>query len=436
MDRHYDIAIAGGGIAGLTFANALAKHCLTQQCKMPKVVLIDAGADLRSLLESKETAEKTSDSKVSTSSLEAYDKRVVALTQLSYDFLDQQGVLAHLPSSLYADFNAMHVWDAKGTATIDFDLAQTDQARLGIVVENRLLCAAMQACLLAANQVELLTHACVEQFNPQASSQKASLVLANGDRIVADIVVAADGARSFVRESVGFETRTWDYGQNAIVCTVRTAEPHQKTAWQRFTAYGPLAFLPVSAHAESEQSECSEHLCSIVWSQTRERAEQLMALNHEQFKLELEGAIEGRLGEILDISAPVSFPLHQRHAKDYYQHGVVLIGDAAHSIHPLAGQGINLGIKDAEALAIQLVDDLVRQRPLGSPQALGRYNRARKLDNLTTMSVMEAFKHLYSPVPPFMIALRNFGMSAVNKQAWLKRLIVQHMMGRAIKHQS
>jgi len=176
--------------------------------------------------------------------------------------------------------------------------------------------------------------------------------LEDGQTFGARLVVAADGAHSRLRQWVGLPTREWDYGQQAIVCTVRTAQSHRYTAWQRFSPTGPLAFLPLLSESGDE------HFCSIVWSQDTEEARRLMGLDDHAFKAELERAIERELGAVDLVSRRYAFPLRQRHAKEYIAPGFALVGDAAHTIHPLAGQGANLGYGDVRAL----LDELAWQR--------------------------------------------------------------------------
>src|SRR5690606_37167594 len=183
--------------------------------------------------------------------------------------------------------------------------------------------------------------------------------LADGERLQAPLIVAADGARSRLRELAGFAMREWDHLHHVVVATVQTERPHAETAWQSFLDAWPLAFLPL-------QDRDGRHYCSIVWSLVPEEARRVMALDEATFAEEYEAAIEGRLGRILQVDARHCIPLRQRHARRYAQPGLVLIGDAAHSIHPLAGQGVNLGLLDAAALAAVLQAALTRGEAFAS----------------------------------------------------------------------
>jgi 2-octaprenylphenol hydroxylase len=221
--------------------------------------------------------------------------------------------------------------------------------------------------------------------------------------------VAADGAQSRVRESLHFATREWDYGHRAIVCTVATELAHQHTAWQRFLPSGPLAFLPLPVNGE-------RHLCSIVWSVREALAPELLELDEAGFCEALGRAFEWRLGQVL-------------HAVEYVQPRVALVGDAAHTIHPLAGQGINLGLKDVAVLADEILRASRRGRDPGDIGVLRRYQRQRKGENLLMMGAMDAFKFLFEQQALPLRWLRNAGMSGVDRSRLLKQQIMRHAMG-------
>ena len=258
---------------------------------------------------------------------------------------------------------------------------------------------------------------------PVESANGVRLRLADGRVLAADLVVAADGAHSRLRHWVGLATREWDYDQQAIVCTVRTAQSHRFTAWQRFSPSGPLAFLPLLSESGDE------HFCSIVWSQDTEEARRLMALDEAAFASELERAIERELGAVELVSRRFAFPLRQRHAKDYVAPGFALVGDAAHTIHPLAGQGANLGYSDVRAL----LDELSRARKAGLGAAdelmLARYQRRRKGENLTMMAAMEGFKQLFARDELPLRWVRNTGLRWLNQLGPVKNRIAAEAMG-------
>ena len=200
-------------------------------------------------------------------------------------------------------------------------------------------------------------------------------------------MVAADGATSAVRRLAGLETREWDYLHHAIVTSVRCAESHQRTAWQRFTDDGPLAFLPLDRGGDTRW-------CSIVWSCTPKQGERLMALDDAAFCQALGKAFEHRLGKVECSDTRLCIPLRQRHAKRYVEPGLALIGDAAHVIHPLAGQGVNLGFLDAAVLAEELRHAQARGESIAEQRVLERYERRRMPHNLAMMAAMEGFQRL------------------------------------------
>src|SRR5476649_2016866 len=317
MDMRADVLIVGAGMVGSALALALQGSGL-------QVLLLD-GSPL---------SVKPFDQDA------AFEPRVSALSAASQRILERLGVwdgIAKRHSSPYTD---MHVWDGSGTGQIHFSAGSVHADVLGHIVENRVIQDALLE-RLHDSEIGLLANARLEQM--RRSGDDWLLTLADGRTLRAPLVIAADGANSAVRRLTGTQTREWDYLHHAIVTSVRTTKPHRKTAWQRFTDDGPLAFLPLAREGEN--------WCSIVWSVTPAEAERLTALPDEAFCLELEQAFEGRLGGVISADPRLCVPLRQRHAKRYVAEGLALIGDAAHTIHPLAGQGVNLGFLDAAVLA-------------------------------------------------------------------------------------
>ena len=313
----------------------------------------------------------------------------------------------------------MHVWDGSGTGQIHFSAASVHAQTLGHIVENRVV----QDGLLDRlhdSDIGLLPNARLEQL--RRSGDEWLLTLADGRRLRAPLVVAADGANSAVRRLAGCETREWDYLHHAIVTSVRCSAAHQSTAWQRFTDEGPLAFLPLLRDGKQDW-------CSIVWSTTPEQAEQLMGMPDDVFRKALERAFEGRLGEVLEADPRVCVPLRQRHAKRYVDEGLALIGDAAHTIHPLAGQGVNLGFLDAAVLAEVLVNACERGERLADVKVLSRYERRRMPHNLALMAAMEGFERLFQANPLPLRWLRNSGLKLVEQMPEAKALFVRQALG-------
>lgn len=397
--NQYDVIIVGAGIAGSTLACALGDTEL-------KVAVIEA-QPLESGWPPLETV------------IDGFDARVSALTVASQQFLQSLDVWPQIASRRISPYRHMRVWDAEGTGSIEFNAEDVNQPVLGHIVENRLTVAALLAKLAQYNNIELLSPLRLAGMEQIAGQRQ--LEMEDGQLLQAPLIVAADGANSRIRELAGIATNEWNYGHNAIVATVQTAQPHQQTAWQRFMPEGPLAFLPLSGG--------DDHYCSIVWSAIPEYAEQLMALDDEAFCSQLAAAFEQRLGAVITVSRRFSFPLRQRHAREYVQEGLALVGDAAHTIHPLAGQGINLGLLDVQALAEELLRAHERQLPIHELGVLARYQRRRKASNLAMMATMEGFKRLFAqPALPVRWA-RNAGMRWLDRAAPVKQRIMRQAMG-------
>lgn len=397
--QQFDILIVGGGMIGSALALGLSRQGW-------QVGLIE-GAPAASLMALAEPANSVDD----------FEPRVSAISLASQRLLEELGAWPKVQASRHCGYREMTVWDGDGTGRIHFDAAELHARSLGTIVENRNIVRALFESL-SDSSVQLL-----DGVRVKAWSRGQGVELEDGRCLAARLVVGADGALSRLRQWSGLATREWDYDQQAIVCTVRTSQNHRYTAWQRFSPTGPLAFLPLLNEAGDE------HFCSIVWSQDTLEARRLMALETESFRKELEAAIERELGEVLAVSRRFAFPLRQRHAKDYIADGLALVGDAAHTIHPLAGQGANLGYGDVRAL----LEELGRARALGlapdDASVLARYQRRRKGENLTMMAAMEGFKQLFARDELPVRWLRNTGMRWLNQLAPLKNRIAAEAMG-------
>ncbi len=231
-----------------------------------------------------------------------------------------------------------------------------------------------------------------------------------------------------MRRTLNIPTREWDYQQSAIVCTVETEKSHEQTAWQRFSERGPVAYLPLRDTLRADDARHS-HFSSIVWSLDTEQARLMYSLDDNAFSKALAKELEGRLGQIKTVSERFMFSLRQRHAKAYVAEQAVLLGDAAHTIHPLAGQGLNLGLNDVHAL-VRIIEDAQRKGyELAHPVLLKRYQRQRKGENLAMMLGMEGFKRLFGSGDPLLRLLRNTGVNTVNEHTFIKRQIATRAMG-------
>ncbi|EED31873.1 protein VisC [gamma proteobacterium NOR5-3] len=394
-----DIAIVGGGIAGLAAAAALA----------------GSGRSV-AVLEARELPQTVP---VSGDLPEDYDARVSALTPRSIDFLKQLGAWPAIEGARCCAYHHMTVWDAEGTGRIEFDAQEVSAESLGTIVENRLITAALAWKVQSLGGVRVLAPARLSDLSRE--DPEPVVLLEDGTRLRCQLLIAADGALSPTRELLGMRTREWEYGHRAIVTTVAFENRHQHTAWQRFLQTGPLALLPLSS--------VDDRLCSIVWSIEEHLADELLARSDAAFAKALGEASEYVLGNVTACAPRKAFPLRQRHAVDYVLPGVALVGDAAHTIHPLAGQGINLGLADVQVLAEELNTAFARGLGPGRMDVLSRYQRRRKGDNLAMMAAMDGFKRLFEQDAPPLRWLRNTGMRTVAGLPMVKRRIIRQAMG-------
>jgi 2-octaprenylphenol hydroxylase len=400
MAEQFDILVAGAALVGAAFAARLASS--------------EAGQGLRIAIIDKHIATEVVRA-------EKFDPRVVALTEASRRLLFGAGIWTEAVARQACPYAHMEVRDGEGTGFIAFDCSEVQQPNLGHIVENAVVVASAHQRLQALDNVTVIEQGIA---GVQRQGEGGLLLhLDDGTTLTAPLVVAADGANSLIRERCGFALRSWDYGHSAIVATIRTAKPHGQTACQWFSPTGPLAFLPL----RSEDGD--SHYSSIVWSQSHEVAQQLMSLDDASFCQALTRASEERFGAVDSVSRRHSFPLRQRHSSDYVQAGVALVGDAAHTIHPLAGQGVNLGFGDVAVLAEEIERGLARGLGVGHLSTLERYQRRRKPENLAMMAAMEGFKRLFASSEPLLRVLRNSGMSGLHGLAPVKNRLVRKARG-------
>lgn len=384
------LAVIGGGIVGCALALAL------DQAGVP-VVLLDQGP---------------------APGPDSDPRRGVALAPDVLTFLDALGV--QVPHTSYAH---MTVWDHGGPAALHFSAVEAGLPRLGAMVENdRLRWAFTQA--LGARGVPLRWGARVAQVRWPSLGAGPQLTLADGETLSVALVCAADGGHSPLRGLASIGVRDEPMHQRAVVTAVVTERPHEATAWQRFLPTGPLAFLPLDDDAEGR------HRCSVVWSADEDRARDLEALGDEAFCAALGEAFEYRLGAVLSAAPRATFPLQQRHADRYAAPGLVLLGDAAHVVHPLAGQGVNLGLRDVMALTPTLLAGL-REGTLGDPAQFAAYERQRRRDNALMLSAFSALKRGFAPASGPAAWLRQQGLGFLDHQPILRRRFMAQALGLA-----
>lgn len=391
MKSNYDVVIIGGGMVGLTLACALGDSRL-------QVAVIEAHLP--------ESIQQNDD----------YDLRVSAISRASQQVFSNLNVWQGMKSQRVSAFEHMHVWDATGDGEIDFSAAELGIDALGHIVENRVTQLALLEQVQEFDNIDCLCPVQVEAINYHEAS--SHILLQDGNEISARLLVGADGAHSRVREAAGIGLDQTEYDQKAIVCVVKTTLSHQQTAWQRFLPAGPLAFLPLG----NGQS-------SIVWSSISEQADALLELNESDFCHQLEQAFEYKLGRIESIGQRAAFPLVRRHAETYIKPGLALVGDAAHTIHPLAGQGVNLGVLDAASLAQIIIKADKMGHNIASQSTLRQYERWRRGENTIMMFSMSGFKNLFSNEQSELSLIRNAGLNLVNSLQPLKYKFMRHAMG-------
>ncbi|WP_447527287.1 UbiH/UbiF/VisC/COQ6 family ubiquinone biosynthesis hydroxylase [Vreelandella sp. TE19] len=394
----FDAVIVGAGMVGTALAGLLASAGM-------RTALVEANAAPLDL--------KTLDVTTPT-------PRVSALTPVSQRLLTQLGAWPAMAAKRVTPYRYMHVWDGEGSGSIDFSADEAGTPVLGHIVENSVTLAALNEQVLGLPALSLFYGVKVTAL--QTTPQGRYLVLEDGRTLQTSLLIAADGARSAVRELAGIETTEESMAQDAVVTTVRCEKPHGGCARQVFSDGRPLAFLPLTVDGD-------ERYCSIVWSTTAEHADTLEGLSREALGAALGESFGHRLGGVEVLDQTYRFPLIQRHANTYVQPHFALVGDAAHTIHPLAGQGVNLGLMDAAVLAEEVVYAWRRGAPWGELSTLSRFERRRRLDNAAMLALMKGFKGLFGSRLPVLTLARNLGLSGMNQAVPLKRLIMRQATG-------
>ena len=399
---HFDVVVVGAGMVGASLACGLIDAGF-------KVALIESGA----LNPSQDWLPGQ------------VDARVSAVSLASENLLKNLKVWPVIETmSRMQAYKAMQVWDACGTGQLNFTAAEQHLAYLGHIVENCTITFALHQTL-EQKTYQLYEYSQVVDMTPQEITPRC-LTLAGGEQISASLVVGADGANSKIRQLAGLPTREWDYPHYALVTRVKVSQAHKNTAWQRFTEDGILAFLPLKTAAEEAPDA---HFCSIVWSRPKVQAQAMQQLPEQEFCQALSRAFENRLGAVIATDQRHVIPLRQRHAKRYVQAGLALVGDAAHTIHPLAGQGVNLGFLDVASLVDVLTQAQQQGLDISSIKVLKKYQAQRRVDNLRMMTLMESFSRLFGNQQPMLSLLRNTGMNWVQKLSPIKQHLVQQAMG-------
>ena len=387
--EYVDLIIVGGGMVGLMLAVALRHTGL-------HIVVIER-AEYQPMMSM------------------GLDCRVSAIVQGNVNILKSVGVWQYLQDKAGL-MTSMRIWDGQEQGGIRYEAAEIGEDKLGVLVENATLIQALQDTLKESENVELL---CPESVASVLWKRDGvEVALESGQIFSTPLIVGADGGRSWLREQAGIDVFSRDYAQKGIVATVKPKFSHQNTAIQRFLDTGPLALLPMQGD-----------MCSIVWSASNERADELLALSDTDFLQELNLEVGGVFGGIVEVGKRAAFPLQAQLARHIVRPRLALIGDAAHSIHPLAGLGVNLGLRDAMVLAQETVDARKFDEDWGDMDVLTRYMKQRMPDVLMTMASMEALHRTFKVQLPMWIKLRGLGMKALGNAGIVKQLLMKNATG-------
>ena len=392
--KHYDVAVVGGGIAGTTFAAILGNAGL-------RVALIERQPP-------------------ATLEAPSHDVRTTAITFGSRRVLESAGIWAGMAAEA-CPIKDIRVADNHSPLFVHFDSREVGDDPLGSILENHVIRRALHRRLAELPSVTQIVPAAVAAID--TAGPLALVRLEDGREIAAELVVGADGKDSFVRKAGGIGAVGWEYGQQAIVTIMGHERPHDNVAVENFMPAGPFATLPMNDTPDGV------HRSSIVWSEWDETAPLYAQMAKAPFEAELRRRTGDWLGEVWEIGPRFVYPLRLRHAKHYAAPRVALIADAAHVIHPIAGQGLNLGMRDIELLAELVIARRRQGFDLGDPAMLRQYEAKRRPDNFAFSAATDLLERLFSnDIPPVRLA-RRLGLGAVNRLPPLRRFFMRRAMG-------
>lgn len=381
-----DIIILGGGVVGLTMANLLAQNSALNL----------------TLIESQQPHFAWDE--------KCYDLRCSSINQATQRVFSKLGIWDNIQKHRVGYYTEMLVWDRDFNSQVKFNQA------IGYVVENRLMQRELWCKLQESKNVRIIFDS-PKKLEILSDSNQINLESAS---LTAKLIIGADGANSWLRQSSGLKNSGWDYPDSALVATVHTEKPHNNIARQRFTPDGPLAFLPLQ----------DSNLCSIVWSADRKRIQELLDLNQQDFCSILAENFSNCLGAIYLHGPRASYPLRMLHAKKYIAPRLALIGDAAHVVHPLAGQGLNLGINDVIVLNNLISVALQNKQDIGSMKILRKYERTAKSHNIAAIAMIEMFKQMFAINNPLLQNIRSLGMQTIDNFSWMKQQMINFATGQ------
>ncbi|WP_374220150.1 FAD-dependent monooxygenase [Psychromonas sp. CD1] len=390
MMLSYDLTIVGGGIVGLTLAISLAK------------------SDLRiAIIESKEKLSRD----------DLCVSRVSAINIASRTIFEKLGVWEYINASRITPYACMSVWEKDTAAKIEFSASDVNAPQLGYIIENEQIKKALMTLL--EQQTNVTFYAPDKICKVSMGDGEAWLTLGSDKQLTSKLLVGADGANSWLRNQANIPLTYWDYEQDALVATIKTELAHENCARQIFTSSGPLAFLPLF----------EDNLCSIVWSAPAHEIDKLKALSRFEFNKQLSCMFDNRLGACELQGERLHFPLRMRYARDFAKHRIALIGDAAHTIHPLAGQGVNLGILDALSLSECIQANHDAGKDIGLYPQLRQFERWRKTEAVQMIAAMELLKRLFQGNDPGKKILRNLALLFADNILPVKKQFIRQAMG-------
>lgn len=394
--QHYDIAVIGAGVAGLSCALGFAQ--LGQ-----RVIIVDANPPSAHF----------------DSASTSYDQRVYAMSLASERLLTNLGAWQYVAKERLCRYQDMRVWSDK--TPLHFGCELIGRNHLGTIVEQQILLSALCRALAQYDQRQLSwQQASLQELN---FTKDVPQILTSAGKISADLIIGADGANSKTRELAGFEYSAKPYRQTAIVATVKTELDHQNTAWQRFLQSGPLAFLPLGEpHA---YHGAAGHFCSIVWSADTDRAAHLQSLGDADFALQLGNSFADQLGAVELIGKRASFELVARHSAQYVRPNLALIADAAHTVHPLAGQGLNLGLLDVG----ELLKRTRAAKSISAYSALLAYQRVRRHENQLGLWSMASIKSIFNYKTDLGGLMLQRGIDTLNSSRFLRAQLAAQASG-------
>ncbi|XP_054010694.1 ubiquinone biosynthesis monooxygenase COQ6, mitochondrial [Hylaeus anthracinus] len=433
-DENYDIIITGGGMVGTTLACAIATN---RRLENKSILLLEGG---------KQRVYKPQ---------EQYSNRVVALNQQTRTLLSSIGAWQHIEAIRCCAVRKMQVWDACSDAMVEFNEDHLSE-EIAYIVENDLLLHAVNTQLMDKDAVSVVYDSKVENIKlPKLEGEDAEIQLQNGKKYRTKLLIGADGSNSLVRQSMGVQYVKWDYNQLGVVATLKLSEPTDNiVAWQRFLPTGPIALLPLT-----------DSLSSLVWSLPTDEAKRLLKVSEEEFvdnvndalwkiypkdgivesgMRALQQLLEGlslQTGVVRQLQPSISaitegsraaFPLQFGHSVSYVQPGTVLVGDAAHRIHPLAGQGVNLGFGDVTVLVQLLAEAVMNGAVLGDMMYLRKYETCRQRYNVPTMLAIDALHRLYKGTAAPIVLVRSLGLQLTNAIPMIKRTLIEHASGTTV----